>query len=113
MSALTRIISMNSLIKNAQSKIQEKDYANAFALSSEAIEQSGTKPALNLLMLHATCAQHVEKYDVSSKYFMAAVEIDKDGQFHQRIWKVGNGIPIVVALTHYVVCRACVIFTKK
>ena len=96
-------MSMKSLIKNAQSKIQEKDYANAFALSSEAIEHSGTKPALNLLMLHATCAQHVEKYDVSIKYFMAAFEIDKDGQFHQRIWKFGNAITIVVALTHFIV----------
>lgn len=82
-------MSIPALVKDAQKKFQDKEYEDALALCTQAIEMSSGKPSLNLLFLHGTCAQNVEKYDISNKSFIYALDVDTDGQFHQKIWKVG------------------------
>jgi tetratricopeptide (TPR) repeat protein len=80
--------SVPALLKEAQKKFQDKEYEAALALCTQAIDMSPGKPSLNLLFLHGTCGQNVEKYEMSSKSFLEALDVDTDGQLHQKIWKV-------------------------
>lgn len=81
-------MSVVSFIKEAQLKIQEKDYVGAYSLSSQAMQFASENAPLNLLILHGQCAHHVEKYKECTKSYLDAIKMDKEGQFHQKLWKV-------------------------
>lgn len=81
---------MSINLKEAQKKIQEKDYEGAYNICQELLKNSNNenKSSLNLLIINATCAFQLLNYNEAEKSFKLAITLDTNGQYTQKIWKV-------------------------